>query len=111
MTSGARVWAEEGCPLPKAVRDVSQDMTLAAHDVLIERRGRSRQRDGSRSMTTSTTAENLKKRQHATPSTREATSGRAEYQTRIYGSGTTRGGSPAHHAKTGQSYRVASGSD
>lgn len=42
MTSGARVWAEEGCPAPKKEPKTAQvpqrDMTAALSDVIAERR-------------------------------------------------------------------------
>lgn len=42
MTSGARVWAEEGCPTPKTnpktVQVPQRDMTAALSDVIAERR-------------------------------------------------------------------------
>lgn len=42
MTSGARVWAEEGCPAPKkepkTVQVPQRDMTAALSDVIAERR-------------------------------------------------------------------------
>lgn len=42
MTSGARVWAEDGCPIPKTETKTAQvpqgDMTAALSDVIAERR-------------------------------------------------------------------------
>lgn len=38
MTSGARVWADEGCPMePKAVQEPLRGMTAALSDVIAER--------------------------------------------------------------------------
>lgn len=44
MTSGARVWAEDGCPIPKTKTETKTaqvpqgDMTAALSDVIAERR-------------------------------------------------------------------------